>query len=182
MTDGAWWATEPRSLLSQGDVFGGVPGAILVNPLTYLNARPAKNNQTVYEPSSAPFSKKKGDDRDFMLSNGEVAGALIVSYDCEIDKSKRTLIAPIFGIETLPPENRIAVMEQRRFSLMPLPDVPQMGTSYADFRLMQVIRREYLHLNGRVASMNDDAVARLQAQLVAFFTRKMLGPPLQHQG
>ena len=178
MAGGTWWASELKLELSQGDVAANVPGSALVHPLTYLNPRPAKGGQSVYEPSGAPFSKpgKKGDERQFMLGSGEVAGALVLSYDCEIDKAGKPnnpiLIAPVFAIGSLPTESQIAVLEQRRFSLMPLPDVPQLGTSYADFRLIQAVRRAYLPLDVRLASMNIDAVDRLQAQLVAFLTRR----------
>jgi len=169
----SWWDATLKTELSQGDLVTEVPGATLVHPLTYLNSRPAKDNKIVYEASATPFSKpKKGDDRQFFLSNGEVAAALVLSYDCEIDKSQKILIAPVFAIDTLPSESQLAVLEQRRFSLMPLPDVPLLGTCYADFRLMQTVRREYLPLQGRLSSMNPDAVDRLQAQITAFLTRR----------
>jgi hypothetical protein len=110
-----------------------------------------------------------------MLSNGEVAGALVVSYDCEIDKSKRVLVAPVFEISSLPSESQRAVLEQRRFSLMPLPDVPHVGTFYADLRLIQAVKREFLPLADRQASMTAGAVDRLQVQLITFFTRRSFG-------
>lgn len=178
MPEVAWWAPELQPELSQGDVLADIPGAVLVFPLTFLNPRPAKHEQTVYEPSPTPFSRsKKGDDRLLMLSNGEVAGALILSYGCEIDKSKKILIAPVFAISSLPPENQIAVLEQRRFSLMPLPNIPRLGTCYADFRLIQCIRREYLRLEARHGSMTESAVDRLQTHLALFFTRRAFGTP-----
>jgi hypothetical protein len=173
----SWWASDLKPELSQGDVLAEVPGASLVFPLTYLNPRPARQPLTVYEPSLTPFSKaKKGDDRTFMLSNGEVAGAIVLSYDCEIDKAKKILIAPAFAISSLPAESQVAVLEQRRFSLMPLPEVPQLGTCYADFRLIQSTRREFLSLDHRLISMTQEAVDRLQAHLTAFFTRRAIGP------
>jgi hypothetical protein len=172
-----WWTSELKQELSQGDVLEGIPGAVLVHPLAYLNPRPAKGGKTVYEQSGVPFEHpgKKGDERQFMLSSGEIAGALILSHDCEIDKSKRVQIAPVFALDSLPPENRLAVLEQRRFSLMPLPDVPKLGTCYADFRLMQPVRRDFLGLENRLASMNTDAVDRLQTQIAMFFTRRKFG-------
>lgn len=154
-----------------------MPGGALVHPLTFLNPRPARNGKTVYEPSAAPFSKpgKKGDERQFLLSSGEVAGALVISYDCEIDKARKILVAPAFAISSLPTESQIAVLEQRRFALMPLPDVPRLGTCYADLRLIQPMRLAFLPLPSRLASMKNDAVDRLQAQLIAFFSRRKFG-------
>jgi hypothetical protein len=125
VASGDWWASELKQELSQGDVIADVPGGALVHPLTYLNPRPAKAGQTLYEPSGTPFSKsgKKGDERTFFLSNGEVAGALVLSHDCEVDKVDKPngpiLVAPVFSIESLPRESQIAVMDQRRYSLMP---------------------------------------------------------------
>ena len=179
MAGDAWWASELKLELSQGDVVPSVPGSVLVHPVTFLNPRPAKDGKTLYEPSGAPFSKpgKKGDERQFVLGSGEVAAAVVLSYDCEIDKAEKPgspiLIAPVFTIDSLPKESQIAVLEQRRFSLMPLPDIPQLGTSYADFRLIQAVRRAYLPLESRYASMTAAAVDRLQAQLVAFLTRRI---------
>jgi hypothetical protein len=163
-------------------VFTNVPGGVLHHPLTYLNSRPAKGRTTVYEHSQTPFPKRKGDERQFILSSGEVTGALVASHDCDCDKhpkpSQRIIIAPVYAIDLLPPENRLPVLEQRRFSLLPLPDLPGLGTCYADLRLMQAVQRAHLPDDQRIASMIDDAVARLQTQLIAFFSRRALGAPL----
>lgn len=150
---------------------------MLMHPLSYLNSRPSKDGKTLYEHSPTPFTKSKKETRDIMLSSGEIAAAIVISHDCEIDKeskpSRPILIAPAFPLDTLPPENQLAVSEQRRFSLMPLPNVPQLGNYYADFRLIQPLRRAFLVSECRLASMNTDAVDRLQAQLTAYLTRRL---------
>jgi len=55
---------------------------------------------------------------------------------------------------------------------MPLPGVPQLGDYYADLRCLMWLDRKIVDQNKRIASMSEEGVLRLQAQLIGFFTRK----------
>ncbi len=55
---------------------------------------------------------------------------------------------------------------------MVLPDLPGTAkTLYADLRAIVTLDRELVNAYNRVASLSDTWVQRLQAQIIAFFTR-----------
>lgn len=85
------------------------------------------------------------------------------------------LVAPVALLSTISDAHtRDKILRQERIALMPLPEVPNFGTSYVDFRSLAFIDRGAIDECKRTASMSDEGVARLQVQLIAFFTRKNL--------
>jgi hypothetical protein len=84
------------------------------------------------------------------------------------------LIAPIGKIDLLSAETQSAVLQQRQIALMPLPDIPQIGSCYADLRLITPVSRDAIDNAVRAVSMTESARDRLHAHLVMFFLRKVL--------
>lgn len=80
--------------------------------------------------------------RFHFLAAGQVGLAIVLSYDCEIDKDQsRVTIAPLNPIGSLSPEFQAKVMGQKIWALVPIPDVPGLGTFYADLRSLPQLRR-----------------------------------------
>lgn len=163
------WAPSPDPRLSQGDVRTMVPIAPVLHPLSTLG----KKNAGLWEQLS-----DWSEDRDGMshcLARGKRPSVIVVSHSCELDKPQRksrVLVAPVNLATTLDAKQKEVIFAQKRISLMPLPDVPSLGDCYADLRSIMSVDRSFLDEAARVGVLSDDWVLRLQAQLVAFFSRK----------
>lgn len=178
MTDTvSWWAPHLKSELSQGDVISPVLIGAAQLPIVYLNKGSVQKGNVQTWIRSATFVPNLGDGLGNFLGKGRVNHALIVSHDCEIDKPRRgsrILIAPVSPLANVADMMvRQAIVEQKRHATMPLPGLPTLGDCYADLRLLMWIDRKLIEDAGKkVASMTEEAVIRLQAQLIGFFTRK----------
>ncbi|MGB0059173.1 hypothetical protein, partial [Candidatus Binatus sp.] len=100
-------------------------------------------------------------------------------HDCELDKEKRrgrvhmVMLKEVLSLNAAEQEK---VTGSYSHSRMVLPDLPgTTKTLYADLRAVVTLDRELVDTCNRIASLSDIWVQRLQAQIVAFFTR--LGKP-----
>jgi hypothetical protein len=173
-----WWAEQLESVLSQGDIVARVPIARPVSPQKYLEKWPlAKGTPGGWKESLDPV--RKGSDDLYFLSAGRVVHGLMLSHSCELDKggasNKRVVVAPVLPIDDIAESQRENLLAQKYFNLMPLPEIPGIGTCYANLRLITSIHRDVIGNETRVASMTPAALKRLMAQLAAFFMR--LEPP-----
>jgi hypothetical protein len=172
----SWWATQlnPQGL-SQGDIISAVPlGAALV-PVTFLGRDTWPNRGKDYWPQSPTFVPYKTDSTGLFIARGRVIRGLVVSHNCELDDKPdktRVLLAPVYPIDQVTdPTARSRILNQERSALLPLPGLGGYGDHYADLRLIAHVDRKLIPNASREFSMNDDAVIRLRAQLIAFFTR-----------
>lgn len=178
MTSAGWWAQHVKSELSQGDIVAPLLIGSPHNPTTYLTRGTTGKNGVPQWASLQKFQVDQGDSMGlgFFLGKGLNNHVLIVSHDCEIDKPKNTtrvLVAPVLSINRIQPEHRERIINQEKFNVIALPDLPDLGTCYADFRLISPVSREAIDVTGmRIASMTDDAVVLLKVQLTSFFGRK----------
>ena len=74
-------------------------------------------------------------------------------------------------LDRLNASEKAVVMAQGKYAHMVLPDIPEIGTHYADFQVQVTIDRRVVDGRRRVASMSDGGAERLRAQLVAYFLR-----------
>jgi hypothetical protein len=168
-----WWLPSPASVLSQGDIIVDVPIGTVTNPVKYLQKAALKGNS----PGGWQESLKFKPDHNGMgnyLAHGRLARVIVLTYGCEVDKDKkkhRIVVAAVNAISNLSSEEQEIVMGQSAFHSMPLPGIPVLGDHYADLRLTTFLPKEILETGNRVASMTDEGVLRLQAQLIGFFTR-----------
>jgi hypothetical protein len=172
-----WWDATPDPRLSQGDIVNHVPVAVVLHPLTQLSQN---KGDTVWRDSAMWTPNKEGVGN--LLSRGRVMPVLVLSHECEIDKNEskgRVVVAPIAPLTNLREDEQENVLAQRRFSKMPLPEVPTLGSCYADLRLTAAVDRQYLDVARRIASLSDAAVGRLRLQLIAFFTRLDASPDVE---
>jgi len=156
--------------LSQGDVIRDLPVWIASPPLVFLEKRILSGDRTVWlEPPES-----KPDDQGFshLLIRARPFISIVLTHDCQLDKQKRRArvqLAATADIESLSAEERTKVMHQRTLSQLVLPDVPQLGTRYADMRIIFTVDKTLITGPMRVASMTDDAKDRLQNQIIAYF-------------
>jgi hypothetical protein len=169
-----WWAAQLETELSQGDVVVDVLLGTSVHPAVPLVKSTGQRGARIWAQSEwKPNPEGVGN----FLAEGRILPALVVSHSCEIDKqvrNKRVLVAPVAPADRLEPKLREAVFRQRKYAFVPLPDVPTLGDSYADLRLISFVPREVLRDDRRVASMSEDGRDLLHTRLFAFFTRKDL--------
>lgn len=175
MASVSWWAPQIKSELSQGDILSPVLIGSSAVPETYLVKRQFRGGEQAWSPSSnwQPDGNGKGS----FLGKGRIIHGIVVSHDCELDKKRRSarvLVAPISSLEKLLPEESQPIIEQTSYSKMPLPDIPQLGNYYVDLNCLMWLDREIVDRIKRIASMSEDGVTRLHAQLFGFFTRKQL--------
>ena len=115
------------------------------------------------------------DQRKHFLAHGDILPGLVISHSCELDNQNsggKVLMAPVALIDTLESALRTTVIEQKHLALMPLPELPTLGTSYADLRLIIAVPRALVLDSERLASMTDAALHRLYAQVFKFIMRK----------
>jgi len=174
-----WWEPALKSALSQGDVLSAVPLGAPAFPTRPLKKGPTnKDQQAVWHEQDEWFGDPDG--IGHYLGRGRFAAALVVTHDCELDKSqtKRVLVAPIASISHLQPSHRDTILRGERIPFLALDGVPEIGTGYADLRHIVSMEMRTIQSLTRLKSMAEDGVLRLQAQLLAFFTyRNLPGPP-----
>lgn len=165
----AWWLPALNDEgLSQGDVLKPLPQAVSVFPTRRLQRKSLKGAPEAYVPT-------EDTSRDYFLFRGAETEVLIISHSCDLDKNERkqrVLVSPIFRLDIVSKKDvRETILAQRRISLMPLPDLPELGDCYADLRLISSVPREFLTDERRLASMSEEGVVRLQVQLAYFLFR-----------
>lgn len=108
-----------------------------------------------------------------MLAAGRVAGAVVMSHSCDLDKvhSTRVLVAPLVPIESIHPDQQAGVMAGGNLALMPVPEIPGLGNHFADLRSMTALPIEIAKTCTKAASMSEAGVKNLHGRVTAFFTR-----------
>ena len=164
------WAGNLRPELSQGDLLSPVPVGSVAAPERHLK-RGATQKHGVLTWQETGVWHPEPDGRGLFLALGRKLNAVVLSHDCEIDKEKRLLVAPVLPMDTITGDALEAVRNGKRYPFMPLPEIPDVLTeSYVDLRGTCFVERELIDDASRLCSMSDDGVERLQAQLIAYFT------------
>ncbi|MBI4190299.1 MAG: hypothetical protein HY525_07140 [Betaproteobacteria bacterium] len=178
MFQSEWWGEQVESDLSQGDIVANLPIFLLVSPLKYLRHTNLRGNTPGWMDSDSPVVDRDG--RTRLHAIGKSLPGLVLSHSCELDKrdrrKRRVIVAPIVPIGTVSDVAlRDSILAQAQYASMPLPDIPGLGTYYADLRSIVTLDRDIVDKGKRLASMTELAQKRLWAQLVAFFLRKEIG-------
>lgn len=129
-----------------------------------------KNNVQTWEETSGWLPQKDG--RGHFLASGRKLNAVVLSHDCEIDKSKRVLVAPVLPITTIDIAHRDIVRNRRRYPFMPVSEIQNiLSESYIDLRGICFLERELIDHASRLSSMSVTGLEYLRFQLIAFITR-----------
>lgn len=168
----SWWLSQPCDLPQQGDVLSLYPLSRVLFPPRALDKRTIKGGASAWVETDGALDATK---EHHALAKGKHFHALVLSHDCEMDKERakrRIHIAPISPLSRLPENEQRSTLAQKTLRHLPLPGIPDLGDFYADLLAMLVIDYGILDRCTRLASMSPPGVERLQAQLVAFFTRR----------
>jgi hypothetical protein len=171
-----WWAPQLNPLgLSQGDLLAPAPIGTARVPPGYIGKDSWPRGGRNYWPEYPEFQPGKNDPSGLFLAKGSMANCIVISHSCELDDKPnvgRVLVAPARPIEVVPDVGfRERIMAGARRAFMPLPGVPERGDMYADLRMIAYVERALVPDANRLHSMTDEAVLRLQAQIVGFFSR-----------
>jgi hypothetical protein len=178
VTDESWWLPGLREDLSQGDILTGINFSAPVWPLRFLIFTEMPKGKSGWAESEQPLVHKKTQSVH-LLSRSKVFGAMVISHDCDIDKTSkgaRIQLVPIQEIATLTDENAASVIQQKNKKFHPLPGIPGLGDCYADLRNMTAFPSTEVTGFSRVASMTDSARLRLHAAMFLFITRREVPP------
>lgn len=168
----SWWLDELFPDLSQGDILEEMLFTAPVFPPTSVARGTGKGGKEIWTPDSQ-FKDAKGG-KVSTLAEGRVASGLVLSHSCELDKvdkkNGRVTVVPILPISMMG-DKQEEILNQEIRALLPLPDIPGVGTCVADLRLPVALSRSYIDTRRRICSMTDDARLRLHAQMAGFFFR-----------
>jgi hypothetical protein len=143
-------------------------------PVTHLKYTSLRDSKAGWAETPNPVVRKT-DQKKYLLAQGEVRPALVLSHDCDLDKPRsnpRVLVAPIGLMSILEPGTQITILEQRHLALLPLPALGTLGDCFADLRLVTVVPRDVVLEANRIASLTDEGRERLQVQISRFLFRR----------
>ena len=175
---GTWWAETLNPLgLSQGDILSPIPLGPTKYPPIFMGrdvfTKPGTSKN--YWPERAEIELFKKDNTGLFIARGRLSHSIVVSHSCEVENKPdidRALVAPIAPLDRISdPASRARVINQERRAFLPLPAIPGLGDYYADLRVITAVDIEFVRAANREASMSDDGLIRLKAQLIEFFTR-----------
>jgi hypothetical protein len=168
----AWWSSTLQPTLSQGDVLVDVPVGTVTNPPKYLKPAVLRQNLAGWSETLSFAADSQG--MGHYVDRGRPCAAMVLSFGCELDKQKKK---PRVQVGLLQPLAKLSESEQQTviasdsYNCLYLPGVPAIGDHYLDLRCTTYLPGDVCTAAGRVASMTDEALIRLHAQLVAFYTR-----------
>jgi hypothetical protein len=169
-----WLEPNLRSLLSQGDIFEGLPFSKPLMPLTPLVQGTGKGGKVIWSAGNPPANQPNRALYEYRIGHG-----MVVSHDCAIDKpnaGSRILFAPVASLLVHDVVTQDAVRRQAHLAAMLIPDVPGIGDAYADLRLITPFPYEFVAQITKIASLTDAARDRLQQALIAFFVYRQAPP------
>lgn len=167
-----WWEPNVKPDLSQGDVVLSLPFWVPLPADPPLEKVTLKGGRTVWNEAQSASLDENG--IFHLLGRARLAPGIVLTHDCEIDKKRknnRIQVAILLTLDRLNASERAVVMGQGKYAHMVLPDIPVIGTRYVDFQVQVTLDRRVIDARPRTASMSDQAVQRLRAQLVAYFLR-----------
>jgi hypothetical protein len=129
---------------------------------------PAKHRDLRYSP--------KGEE---VAAFSQIARAIIISHDCEIDKDKKHAIVALIRSfdESQPETSKQVIRSNKKLSFFHLPALENvLPESYVDFRRITSLEPTYLEPTKRIASLSDAAVSLLQLLFFRYLTRLELDP------
>ncbi|HLH20735.1 MAG TPA: hypothetical protein VKX45_26140 [Bryobacteraceae bacterium] len=163
----------PRAAISQGDILATLPNAHLVPPLCALFDRGDGTLQA--EPDTHPDFKDKG---QRVIASCRRAKALLLTYDCEIDKPKAEnwIILPIVPLSVIPGGSHSDIKKNKVFSLLYLPKHRDIlvEDSVVVLNHSTTLNKQFVQEATRILSLSDTGRRALYAQYIRWLTRWQL--------
>jgi hypothetical protein len=172
VTKESWWTDKVQENLSQGDVLEELPFLIPESPLKYLKHETLRGSREGWCASATPVPLPDG--RIQIAGLGRKLPGIVLSHDCELDKSRETprvIVAAVMPLNAVGRDQQEVILRQKHIAFMPLLDLPKLGTMMMNLRIIITLERKIVAAVPPVASMTEQAKKRLQAQLIQFFSR-----------
>jgi hypothetical protein len=162
----------PRAEISQGDILARLPNAHLVPPLQGLFAR--ADGAMAVESESHPDFNDKGQQ---VIASCKRARALLLTYDCEIDKPQvqNWIVLPVVPLSIIPGGAHNDITKNKVFSFLYL---PRFRDAFEDSVVVlnhsTTLDREFVKATPRILSLSDLGRKALYTQYIRWLTRWQL--------
>lgn len=163
---------SPRKEISQGDILELLPNSHLVPPLIALFSR--SDGLMACESGTHPQFDQKA---QAIVASCRRAKALLLTYDCEIDKPKvkNWIVAPIVPLSEIPGSAHSDIKKNKVFFLLYLPKYRDvLEDSVLVINHMTTLDREFVSGANRIVSLSDIGRRALYAQHIRWLTRWQL--------
>lgn len=155
---------------------------VLERVLIRVRRQNASGNRVIYEPMAAAAADAPVSDEDSdVLARGRADGAVLLTYDSELDKPETKSLwqfALIRRIDTVPAAQRDALLEELRahkrlrfFYLPAQRDDPAFDERYVDLRRITTFRASAVDPKDRVATMTTDLRTAFRKQFIRHYAR-----------
>jgi hypothetical protein len=169
--------------LCQGDILERVPHLFLKEQPRPLQKTTLSGNRVGYElqelaEGALPTTPQQG---VLVPATCLVTRAMVLTYDCEIDKDKKhrtvVLVRPL--PLDMPTAERLTIQENRKYAFFYLPSGgEQLPEAYVDFRRICTVSPEWVDSGVRLASLTREARQAMLLQFFRFLTRVELHPQI----
>jgi hypothetical protein len=163
----------PRAEISQGDILARLPNAHLVPPLQALFER-TDGAMAIESEAHPEFNDKQG---QRVIASCKRARALLLTYDCEIDKPavRNWIVLPIIPLSFIPGGSHGDAKKNKIFSLLYLPGYRNvLEDSLVVLNHPTTLDREFIQTATRILSLSDIGRRALYAQYIRWLTRWQL--------
>jgi hypothetical protein len=173
---------DPKSC--QGDVFECVPHLLLKDPPTPLRSTTLPGKKAGYQVEELAEDALPQAGKEVLApASCVVARAMLLTYDCEIDKPKslRT-IALVRPLDPGMPEgDREKIRNNQRLAFFHLPALEGvLPECYVDFRRISTVAPRWVDQAKRLVSVQETARKALLMQFFLFLTRVRLDEAVFH--
>lgn len=168
--------------LCQGDIFECLPNIHLKSPAELLVPATLSGQRRGFEigdqlAAGLALSRRAG---VVIGAECDATRAMLMTFDCEIDKDKHRTIALIRPLDSsLPDQVKAVIRANQRFPFFHLPEqLPDLPESYVDFRRLATVASVLVDTAKRLAGLSDSARQQLLFQFFRYFTRIELKPEI----
>ncbi len=173
---------SPEATLCQGDILACIPQIHLRAEPRLLHRVTLAGNRDGFETADAIRPEMSVATRTGVMvpADCDATQAILLTFDCEIDKDKYRSVALIRPIDPKWPESQQDIIRRNaRFPFFHLPadpSYPGLPESYVDLRRLCTLSKEIVDSNRRIAALTETSRQALLLQFFRYFTRIDLKP------
>jgi len=173
-----YYNENPDENFYQGDILRHFPIVILPDQLEIARPITTTEDKGIIEAelrleSELPDAFSKG--TELVLASAHRRNVMIISNTCDIDNREFVAVVPIFSLVQVEGKHRRDSIKGNKLNYrFYLPPVGDLVESYADFTIINSVRKDRLDIVNRIASLTDFYRHHLADALHRFFCRPFL--------